>query len=131
MAFPWLSAAILLPIAASLLIPFVPDPGDGRGVRWYALGVSLTTFLITVGAYLNGYDPSESGLQLAERALPLAHQHAQLGQMDPQAGVCRGFADLAHQQRELVVERRLQGPRGRRGIHRKVHGGAGPAELFV
>jgi NAD(P)H-quinone oxidoreductase subunit 4 len=67
LAFPWLSAAILLPIAASLLIPFVPDPGDGRGVRWYALGVSLTTFLITVGAYLNGYDPSVSGLQLAER----------------------------------------------------------------
>jgi NAD(P)H-quinone oxidoreductase subunit 4 len=65
--FPWLSAAILLPIAASLLIPFVPDPGDGRGVRWYALGVSLTTFLITVGAYLNGYDPAVSGLQLAER----------------------------------------------------------------
>ncbi len=67
MPFPWLSAAILLPIAASLLIPFVPDPGDGRGVRWYALGVSLTTFLITVAAYLNGYDPSVSGLQLAER----------------------------------------------------------------
>ncbi len=65
--FPWLSAAILLPIAASLLIPFVPDPGDGRSVRWYALGVSLTTFLITVAAYLNGYDPSVSGLQLAER----------------------------------------------------------------
>ena len=67
MIFPWLSASILLPIGASLLIPFVPDHGDGRQVRWYALGVTLTTFLLTVGAYLNGYDPSESGLQLVER----------------------------------------------------------------
>jgi len=66
-AFPWLSAAILLPIAASLLIPFVPDEGDGRKVRWYALGVALTTFLLTVGGYLNGYDPSIEGLQLVER----------------------------------------------------------------
>jgi NAD(P)H-quinone oxidoreductase subunit 4 len=65
--FPWLSTAILLPIAASLLIPFVPDDGDGRKVRWYALGVALITFLITVGAYLNGYDPSIEGLQLVER----------------------------------------------------------------
>ncbi len=66
-AFPWLSAAILLPIAASLLIPFIPDEGDGRKVRWYALGVALTTFLLTVGGYLNGYDPSVEGLQLLER----------------------------------------------------------------
>ncbi len=67
MPFPWLSAAILLPIAASLLIPFVPDDGDGRKVRWYALGVALLTFLLTVGGYLNGYDPSTDSLQLVER----------------------------------------------------------------
>ena len=67
MHFPWLSAAILFPIAAALLIPFVPDDGDGRKVRWYALGVALLTFLITVGGYLNGYDPAVEGLQLAER----------------------------------------------------------------
>lgn len=67
MPFPWLSAAILLPIAASLLIPFVPDAGDGRQVRWYALGVALITFLLTVGGYLNGYDPSSDALQLVER----------------------------------------------------------------
>jgi len=65
--FPWLSAAILFPIAAALLIPLVPDDGDGRKVRWYALGVALLTFLITVGGYLNGYDPAIEGLQLAER----------------------------------------------------------------
>ena len=68
MAFPWLSASILCPIAASLLIPFVPDAGDGRRVRWYALGVALFTFLLTVGAYLNGYDPSDPGLQLVDEA---------------------------------------------------------------
>ncbi|MEB3320930.1 MAG: NAD(P)H-quinone oxidoreductase subunit 4 [Cyanobium sp.] len=66
-AFPWLSASILFPIAAALLIPFVPDNGDGRKVRWFALGVTLTTFLLTVGGYLNGYDPSVEGLQLVER----------------------------------------------------------------
>ena len=67
MAFPWLSASILFPIAAALLIPFVPDKGDGKQVRWYALGVALTTFLLTVGGYLNGYDPSLEGLQMVER----------------------------------------------------------------
>jgi NAD(P)H-quinone oxidoreductase subunit 4 len=65
--FPWLSAAILLPIAASLLIFFVPDEGDGRKVRWYALGVALVTFLLTVGGYLNGYNPASDQLQLVER----------------------------------------------------------------
>ena len=66
-AFPWLSVSILFPIAAALLIPFIPDPGDGKTIRWYALGVALLTFLVTVGAYLNGYDPAVSGLQLIER----------------------------------------------------------------
>jgi NAD(P)H-quinone oxidoreductase subunit 4 len=65
--FPWLSASILFPIAAALLIPFVPDKGDGKQVRWYALGIALTTFLLTVGGYLNGYDPSNPELQLVER----------------------------------------------------------------
>jgi NAD(P)H-quinone oxidoreductase subunit 4 len=65
--FPWLSASILVPIAAALFIPFVPDEGDGRQVRWYGLGVALITFLLTVGGYLNGYNPSVEGLQLVER----------------------------------------------------------------
>jgi NAD(P)H-quinone oxidoreductase subunit 4 len=62
-----LSASILFPIAAALVIPFIPDAGDGKRVRWYALGITLTTFLLTVGGYLNGYDPSVEGLQLVER----------------------------------------------------------------
>ena len=31
---PWLSLAILFPIVGSLLVPFIPDTGDGRRVRW-------------------------------------------------------------------------------------------------
>ncbi len=65
--FPWLSASILFPIAASLLVPFIPDQGEGKQVRWYALVIALVTFLITVGAYLKGYNPAEEGLQLSER----------------------------------------------------------------
>ena len=64
---PWLSLSILVPIVGALLIPLVPDAGDGKKVRWYALIVTLITFLITVAAYLTGYDPSLSGLQLSER----------------------------------------------------------------
>ena len=66
-SFPWLSLAILFPIAASLIVPFIPDKGEGKQVRWFALVVALITFLITIGAYLQGYDPSLEGLQLSER----------------------------------------------------------------
>ncbi len=65
--FPWLSLSILFPIAGSLIVPFFPDKGDGKQVRWFALGIALITFLITIGAYLSGYDPSQEGLQLSER----------------------------------------------------------------
>ena len=65
--FPYLSVSILFPIAAALFIPFVPDPGDGSQVRWYSLGIALADFLVTVAAYVNGYDPSQAGLQLVER----------------------------------------------------------------
>ena len=64
---PWLSLSILFPIVGALIVPFFPDQGEGKQVRWFALGIALITFLITVAAYLDGYDPSVSGLQLAER----------------------------------------------------------------
>ena len=50
----------------------IPDAGNGKTVRWYALGISLITFLITVGAYVKGYDPNEPGLQLSQ-SLSLIH----------------------------------------------------------
>ena len=49
--FPWLSLSILFPIFGSLLVPFIPDEGDGKQVRWYALGIALVTFLITFTSY--------------------------------------------------------------------------------
>ena len=52
---PWLSLSILFPIVGALIVPFVPDKGDGKQVRWFALGIALITFLITGAAYLNGY----------------------------------------------------------------------------
>ncbi len=67
MDFPWLSLSILFPIVGALIVPFIPDEGDGKKVRWFTLGIALITFLITVVAYLTGYDPSQEGLQLAER----------------------------------------------------------------
>ena len=60
---PWLSLAILFPIAASFGIPLLPN----KAVKWYGLGTTLTTFLITVLGYLKGYDPTVSTLQLVDR----------------------------------------------------------------
>lgn len=62
---PWLTAIILLPIAASLLIPLLPDK-DGKTVRWYALIVGLIDFALIVYAFYTGYDFSNPGLQLVE-----------------------------------------------------------------
>jgi NAD(P)H-quinone oxidoreductase subunit 4 len=64
--FPWLTFIILFPIAASLLIPLVPDK-DGKTVRWYALIVGLIDFVVIVTAFYTQYNPSNPGLQLVER----------------------------------------------------------------
>lgn len=63
--FPWLTTIILLPIAASLLIPVLPDK-DGKTVRWYSLIVGLIDFVLIVAAFYTGYDFNEPGLQLVE-----------------------------------------------------------------
>ena len=64
--FPWLTTSILFPIAAALLIPFIPDK-DGKTVRWYALVIGLIDFAIIVYAFYSGYDFSNPDLQLVER----------------------------------------------------------------
>ena len=64
--FPWLSASILFPIGCAFVIPFFPDKGDGKEVRWFALSIALITFLITVGSYINGFDISNENVQLKE-----------------------------------------------------------------
>ncbi|MEM7553405.1 MAG: NAD(P)H-quinone oxidoreductase subunit 4 [Cyanobacteria bacterium P01_A01_bin.84] len=63
--FPWLTTIILLPIAASLLIPILPDK-DGKTVRWYSLIVGLIDFALIVCAFYTSYDFSNPDLQLTE-----------------------------------------------------------------
>ncbi len=63
--FPWLTTIILLPIAASLLVPILPDK-DGKTVRWYALIVGLIDFALIVCAFYTQYDFSNPNLQLFE-----------------------------------------------------------------
>ena len=63
--FPWLTTIILFPVAASLLIPLIPDK-DGKTVRWYALTVGLIDFVLIIYAFYSGYDLSNPDLQLVE-----------------------------------------------------------------
>ncbi len=63
--FPWLTTSILFPIAAALLIPFIPDK-DGKTVRWYALVIALIDFAIIVYGFYSGYDFTNPDLQLVE-----------------------------------------------------------------
>tara|TARA_B100000963_G_scaffold167303_1_gene145321 strand:- start:709 stop:2352 length:1644 start_codon:yes stop_codon:yes gene_type:complete len=63
---PWLSLSILFPIISAFLVPFFPDKGEGKEVRWFALVVALITFLITIGAYINGFDVENENVQLRE-----------------------------------------------------------------
>ncbi|MBN3963189.1 NAD(P)H-quinone oxidoreductase subunit 4 [Nostoc sp. NMS8] len=63
--FPWLTAIVLLPLFASLLIPVLPDK-DGKRVRWYALGVGIADFALMCYAFWNHYDASSASFQLVE-----------------------------------------------------------------
>lgn len=60
--YPWLSAIILLPLLASLAIPLLPS----KTVRWYALGVGITDFFLSLWAFCTNYNLQNSGFQLAE-----------------------------------------------------------------
>ncbi len=64
--FPWLTAIILLPLVASMLIPFLPDK-EGKQVRWYALGVGIADFFLMCYAFWNHYDASSATFQLVEK----------------------------------------------------------------
>jgi NAD(P)H-quinone oxidoreductase subunit 4 len=63
--FPWLTTIILLPIAATLPLPFLPDK-DGKTVRWYALIVGLIDFALIVYAFCTQYELGNPDLQLFE-----------------------------------------------------------------
>jgi NAD(P)H-quinone oxidoreductase subunit 4 len=63
--FPWLTAIVLLPLVASLLIPVLPDK-DGKLVRWYALGVGIADFALMCYAFWQHYDANNASFQLVE-----------------------------------------------------------------
>jgi NAD(P)H-quinone oxidoreductase subunit 4 len=64
--FPWLTAIVLLPLVASVAIPFLPDT-NGKTVRWYALGVGLADFVLMCWVFWTHYDPSISTFQIVEQ----------------------------------------------------------------
>lgn len=64
--FPWLTAIVLLPLVAALVIPFLPDK-DGKRVRWYSLGVGIADFVLMCYVFWTHYDPSSATFQLVEQ----------------------------------------------------------------
>jgi NAD(P)H-quinone oxidoreductase subunit 4 len=64
--FPWLTAMILLPTIAALVIPFIPDK-TGKTARWYALGVGMADFFLMCWAFWQNYDPAQSAFQMVEK----------------------------------------------------------------
>lgn len=64
--FPWLTAIIALPLVAALLIPLLPDK-EGKTLRWYALGVGITDFVLMCYVFWQHYDTNNANLQLAEK----------------------------------------------------------------
>jgi NAD(P)H-quinone oxidoreductase subunit 4 len=64
--FPWLTAIIVLPLVATLFIPFIPDK-EGKTVRWYGLSVAIADFALMIYAFWQSYDLQSSTYQLVEK----------------------------------------------------------------
>ncbi|MGG6268091.1 NAD(P)H-quinone oxidoreductase subunit 4 [Leptolyngbya sp. AN03gr2] len=64
-SFPWLTTLILLPLAASLLVPLIPDK-QGKTVRWYGLGVGLADLVLSIYTFWKHYDFQNPNFQLTE-----------------------------------------------------------------
>lgn len=64
--FPWITAMIALPLIGALIIPLIPDK-EGKTLRWYALGVGLTDFVLMCYVFSQHYDVNNSSLQLVEK----------------------------------------------------------------
>ncbi len=63
--FPWLTLITLLPLFASLAIPFLPDK-DGKTVRWYAFGVGFIDLALMTFVSWYYYDFHNPAFQLVE-----------------------------------------------------------------
>ena len=64
--FPWLTAIIVFPLVAALIIPIVPD-NKGKTLRWYALSVGLIDFLLICYVFWKNFDVTNSNFQLVEK----------------------------------------------------------------
>ncbi len=64
--FPWLTTIVVFPLAAALLIPFLPDK-KGKTLRFYALGVGLIDFVLMCYVFKKYYDINSDSLQLVEK----------------------------------------------------------------
>jgi NADH-quinone oxidoreductase subunit M len=64
--FPWLTLITFLPVAGAAVLAVVPRSRD-RVARWWALGVTLATFVLSV-AMMGGYHAGQAGYQLVDRA---------------------------------------------------------------
>ena len=64
-SFPYLSAAIWLPILAGLLILAIGQDRNARMVRWLALLAAVAGFLVTIPLY-TGFDAHSASMQFQE-----------------------------------------------------------------
>lgn len=68
-AFPILTLITFLPllgVVVLLMLPHLSKVNRDPCARWTALGISLVTFVVSLGV-LSGFDPSVSGFQLIEK----------------------------------------------------------------
>ncbi|MEO0949392.1 MAG: proton-conducting transporter membrane subunit, partial [Cyanobacteria bacterium J06641_5] len=63
--FPWLSAAILLPLAAAFLVPLFPEQ-QVRSLRVYALGTGVGTLVLTLVGFWTNFNLDNPDFQLVE-----------------------------------------------------------------
>ncbi len=64
--FPWLTAIIVFPLVAALMIPIIPDK-EGKTLRWYALSVGLIDFFLMCYVFSQNFDVSNTNFQLVEK----------------------------------------------------------------
>lgn len=66
-SFPWLTTTFALPFVAALLVPIIPDRGDGKVLRWYALSVAIADLVLMCVLFWQKYDPQLSTFQIVEK----------------------------------------------------------------
>ena len=69
-SFPWLSSIVLLPIIGALVMPFLSskEEEDNALPRNISLIFLFIDFLLIIGVLFQKFNPSDSSLQLVERA---------------------------------------------------------------